>query len=318
MRTLQPWPRGRFFDPTRMLLSACVVMAVAAGLFAQAPGAPAAGSKLSAADEAAIRASAEAYAKAYNAADANTLAALWTADAEYVDDLGQEFHGRDAIVRELSSTWSDQPGTKLELTVSSIRQLAPDVALETGTSRAKPAEGNPTPGVKYTAVHVKRDGKWLVSNVTESRHVPATNEPYLQDLAWLEGEWKAEAGGKTTTFQCDWMPNKSFLRRSFTVKEKDQTISSGTQIIGWDPQLVTIVSWTFNSDGGVGRELWSQAGQRWTIEASSTLRDGSTSLATNILMKLDDNTFSWQSVERSLNGDLLPDTAIVRVKRVAR
>ena len=68
----------------------------------------------------------------------------------------------------------------------------------------------------------------------------------------------------------------------------------------------------------MGRELWSQSGQRWTIEASSTLRDGGTSLATNILMKLDDNTFSWQSVERSLNGDLLPDTAIVRVKRVAR
>ena len=32
-------------------------------------------------------------------------------------------------------------------------------------------------------------------------------------------------------------------------------------------------------------------------------------------MKLDDNTFTWQSVERTLNGDLLPDTAIVRVKR---
>lgn len=318
MRTLQLRLRGRFFDPSRMLLSACLVAAMAAGLFAQAPGAPPAGSKLSAADEAAIRAAAETYTKAYNAADAKAIAALWTADAEYVDDLGQDFRGRDAIVRELSSTWAEHPGTKLELTVLSIRQLAPDVALESGTSRAKPADGNPTPGVKYTAVHVKRDGKWLVSNVTESRHMPATNEPYLKDLAWLEGEWKAEAGGKTTTFQCDWMPNKSFLRRSFTVKEKDQTISSGTQIIGWDPQLVTIVSWTFNSDGGVGRELWSQAGQRWTIEASSTLRDGSTSLATNILMKLDDNTFSWQSVERSLNGDLLPDTAIVRVKRVAR
>ena len=160
-------------------------------------------------------------------------------------------------------------------------------------------------------MHVKRDGKWLISSVTESRHIPPTNEPYLKDLSWLVGEWKAEAGGKTTTFQCEWMANKCFLKRSFTVKDKDETISSGMQIIGWDPQLVTIVSWTFDSDGGVGRELWSQSGQRWAIEASSTLRDGGTSLSTNILMKLDENTFSWQSVERSLNGDLLPDTAIV-------
>jgi uncharacterized protein (TIGR02246 family) len=269
-------------------------------------------------DEAAIRATAEAYTKAFDAADVKALAALWTADAQYVNELGNEFHGRDAIVRELSSTFSEHPGTKIEVTVSSLRHLAPDVALETGTSRARPSGGNPTPGVKYTAVHVKRDGKWLILNVTESRHMPATNEPYLKDLAWLEGEWKAEAGGKTTTFQCEWMPNKSFLRRSFTVKEKDQTISSGTQIIGWDPQLVTIVSWTFNSDGSVGRDLWSQAGKRWSIEATSTLPDGSSSMATNILTKLDDNTFTWQSVERSLNRDPLPDTAIVRVKRVAR
>ena len=318
MRTLPLRPHGRLFEPSRLLLSACLAAAIAPGLFAQAPGAPSEGSKPSAPDETAIRATAEAYAKAFDAADAKALAALWTADAQFVNELGVEFQGRDAIVRELSSTWSEHPGTKIEVTVTSIRQLAPDVALETGTSRARPSGGNPTPGVKYTAVHVKRDGKWLMSNVTESRLMPATNEPYLKDLAWLEGEWKAEAGGKTTTFQCEWMPNKSFLRRSFTVKEKDQTISSGTQIIGWDPQLVTIVSWTFNSDGSVGRDLWSQAGQRWSIEATSTLRDGSTSMATNILTKLDDNTFTWQSVERSLNGDPLPDTAIVRVKRVAR
>ncbi len=195
---------------------------------------------------------------------------------------------------------------------------APGVAIETGTARAKPADGNPTPGVKYSAVHVKRDGKWLISNVSESRYMPPTNESYLKDLGWLVGEWKAEAGGKTTTFQCEWMANKSFLRRSFTVKEGDKTISSGMQVIGWDPQLVTIVSWTFDSEGGVSRELWSQSAQRWTIEASSVLRDGGTSLSTNILMKLDENTFSWQSVERSLNGDMLPDTAIVRVKRVAK
>jgi uncharacterized protein (TIGR02246 family) len=308
----------RIFGASRILLSAFLVAAIVHSLQAQVPGAPSAGSKLSATDETAIRASAEAYTKAYDAADAKALSALWTADAEYVDELGHEFHGRDAIVRELSSTWSEHPGTKLEVSISSLRQLAPDVVLETGTSRARPSGGNPTAGVKYTAVHVKRDGKWLVSNVTESRHMPATNEPFLKDLAWLEGEWKAEAGGKTTTFQCDWLPNKSFLRRSFTVKDKDETVSSGIQIIGWDPQLVTIVSWTFNSDGGISRELWSQVGQRWTIEASSTLRDGSTSMSTNILTKLDDNTFSWQSVERSLNGDPLPNTAIVRVNRVAR
>ena len=42
-----------------------------------------------------------------------------------------------------------------------------------------------------------------------------------------------------------------------------------------------------------------------------------TSLATNLLNKINDNTFTWRSVDRSLNDQLLPDTAEVRVERVA-
>ncbi len=116
--------RNRFFNPVCMLAAAFMTAVLAPSLFAQAPEAPESASKLSAADEAAIRASAEAYTKAYAAADAKALAALWTADAEYVDDLGQEFHGRDAIVRALTSTWGEQPGTTLELNVASIRQFS--------------------------------------------------------------------------------------------------------------------------------------------------------------------------------------------------
>ena len=136
MRTFHPGRLGRFFNPSRLLAAACMAAVLAPGTVCSSAGAPEAASKLSVADEAAIRALAEAYTKAYDAADAKALAALWTADAEYVDDLGQEFHGRDAIVRALSSTWSDRSRTMLEVSIASIRQLAPGVAIETGTSCA--------------------------------------------------------------------------------------------------------------------------------------------------------------------------------------
>ncbi len=45
--------------------------------------------------------------------------------------------------------------------------------------------------------------------------------------------------------------------------------------------------------------------------------DGGTSLADNYLTKVNGNTFTWQSVERSLNRQLLPDTAEVSVQRVS-
>lgn len=268
------------------------------------------------ADEAAIRAAAQAYAKAFEAGDAQALAAAYTSDAEYVDDLGRAFHGRQAIEKHFALGFKEQSGAKLELTIGSIRMLSPDVALEGGSSRVKPAIGRPGPLIKYSAVQVKRDGKWLISNVTESRWAPQSTELYLKDLAWMVGAWKSQSGGKAVEVQCQWLPGKSFLSRAYTVMQDGATISSGTQLIGWDPTLTQIVSWTFNSDGSFGHEFWTQTGNRWEIEASSTLADGSSSLARNVLTKQNDNTFTWRSVDRSLNDQLLPDTAEVRMQRV--
>ena len=49
------------------------------------------------ADEKAIRATADEFVKAFNAADAKAIGALWAPDAEYTDESGQSFQGRAAI-----------------------------------------------------------------------------------------------------------------------------------------------------------------------------------------------------------------------------
>jgi hypothetical protein len=113
------------------------------------------------------------------------------------------------------------------------------------------------------------------------------------------------------------MSEKSFLSRTFTVSENARVVSSGTQIIGWDPVVGQIVSWTFDSSGGFGHEAWEDRGAQWRIDASSVLPDGTTALSTNLLSKLNDHAFTWRSVERSMNDELLPDTAEVRVERIS-
>jgi uncharacterized protein (TIGR02246 family) len=50
-----------------------------------------------AAEEKAIRETAEAFTSAFNKGDAKAVAALWTTAGEYIDETGLETRGRDAI-----------------------------------------------------------------------------------------------------------------------------------------------------------------------------------------------------------------------------
>jgi len=108
---------------------------------------------------------------------------------------------------------------------------------------------------------------------------------------------------------------RKFLQARFTVKEKDLTLS-GNQIIGVDPATGAIHSWTFEADGGVGEGNWSLDGDHWLVDASGTLRDGRTLTETNVLRRVDADTFTWQSIERRLQDETIDDLAPVKVTRV--
>ena len=103
----------------------------------------------------------------------------------------------------------------------------------------------------------------------------------------------------------------------FSVVVGDEIEHSGMQIIGWDPSAETIRSWVFDSDGGFGEGLWSQHDKAWHIQSTGTLPDGSKSSSTNILKYVDDNSFTWQSVNRIAGGELLPNVPEVVVSRQA-
>lgn len=280
-----------------------------------APSRPTAGRPPSA-DEQAIRAGAQTYSKAYNAGDAKALAALWTADGEYTDEAGRVFQGRAAIEQSFAAIFASQPGVTLDVRTESIRFLSPDVAIETGSAWSTPAHGNPTTA-RYNAVLVKRDGNWLLASVSDSARVAESNSEFLRGLEWLIGQWQAEQGDERLTVKVEWTANKNFLQRSFATTSGNKPLRSGTQIIGWDPRARQIVSWHFDSDGGYGHERWNKQGSRWFIESQGILRDGGESTATNILAPIDANSFTWLSTDRTVNGAALPETAAVKLIRVA-
>ena len=118
-------------------------------------------------DEAAIRKSDVAYVEAYNKHDAKALAELWSPEAVYVDpETGEEAVGREEIEKEFAETFKGLKDAKLEVDVKSIKFLSPNVAVENGTARVVRPKEEPDEST-YTALFVKRDGKWLLDRVKE-------------------------------------------------------------------------------------------------------------------------------------------------------
>lgn len=267
---------------------------------------------------AALRASGAAFIAAFNARDAKKVAALWTPEAVYRDpSTGEEMIGRDAIEAQFTAAFAEPDNAKLTVDVDSLDFVSPNVAIQRGqTHITRPAA--PPEDAKYTAVLVKRDGQWLLDRVTEEdiRGPKPSNYEHLKDLEWMIGSWIDDNDpGASIHADCEWTKNKNFITRSFAVVIGDQVDVSGMQIIGWDEAAKQIRSWVFDSDGGFGDGVWSRKENRWTIQATGTLPDGGKSSAVHVMTQVDNNAFKWQSVNRDVDGELLPNIDEVMIVR---
>jgi uncharacterized protein (TIGR02246 family) len=269
-----------------------------------------------AADEAAIRNNADDYVAAYNKHDAGALASFWSPEAVYENPLtGEEVVGRKAIAEQFTAILRDLGEAKLSVDVKSVKFLSPNIAVEEGTARVVGPDAD-VEETDYTAFHVRRDGKWLLDRVSEeSAPVVVSNYDRLKDLEWMIGDWVDGDDRGRVEMTCKWTKNQSFITRSFAVSIRDRIDMSGIQIIGWDASAGKIRSWVFDSDGGFGEATWTRKDKRWIIHAAATLPDGRKTSAINILTLLDNNSFTWQSTGRELDGEILPNIEPVKVVR---
>ncbi|MFZ5828809.1 MAG: YybH family protein [Planctomycetota bacterium] len=268
-----------------------------------------------AADEAAIRKGVDAYVAAFNQGDAKALAALWSPEAVYTNPIsGEQVVGREAIEGQFAAIFEEK-GIKLSATTSAIQFVSPNVAVEQGVATVtRPDQA--AEESEYTAVYVKRDGQWLLDRVTEEDvPVVVSNYEHLKELEWMVGTWVDEDEQARIETDCQWTKNQNFITRSFTLSVADRIEMAGMQIVGWDPAAKQIRSWVFDSDGGFGEGKWTKKGDSWHIQAVGTLPDGSKSSSVNIITKVDDDTFTWQSVNRVVGGELQPNVDEVVVVR---
>lgn len=140
----------------------------------------------------------------------------------------------------------------------------------------------------------------------------------LATLDWLVGDWVNDDENRLIEFNCHFTKNNSFLVRSFQIVTEKDVRMSGMQVIAWDPAKQSIRSWTYDSDGGFGEDIWTQSGNRYTIRSKYTLPDGGIASAINVFTFVDNNKCTWKSVSREIDGELQPDTdEIVLVRKAA-
>jgi uncharacterized protein (TIGR02246 family) len=269
--------------------------------------------------EAAIRATAEAFIKAFNAGDAKAIAGLWIENGTVADEQGNLFKGRKAIEDEYAALFKAHPAARMQIAIQSIDFPTPTTAIEDGVTRIVSPGNEPPTACRYTAMHVEQDGKWLMASVRESSMPVSSNFAQLQDLGWLVGEWESKSNDVTAHSQTRWIANKSFLQRNFSVHRGGMLVSSGTQIIGWDPRSSRVVSWTFDSSGGHGTAAWSSTSDGWGLDSAGVTADGVPTSCKDFLIRVpgDDNVFGWRSSDRKLGETSLPDVPEVVFDRVA-
>lgn len=263
-------------------------------------------------DRKAIQAALQSFVKAFESRDAEALAAHWTAEGEYESDGEPAVRGRETIQKRFSEFFAKTPELKAEVRSDSLRFLSSDTAINEGLVSIRRGAAATATKARYKILVVREKGRWLFAQLNESPKQGVA----VSDIAWLIGEWKSTIGQDAeirTVYS--WSPSKKFIHSEVHIKEKALAFTVN-QVIGVDPATGAIHTWSFEADGGVGEADWSSDGDHWILNMEGTLVDGTTLTETNILRRVDDDTFTWQSINRMFDGAELADLAPVKVKRV--
>ena len=268
-------------------------------------------------DETPIRANAAAFEEAYNNHDAKAVAALFTPEAQIIDEGGNTAQGREAIKQVFARIFADEPKSKIEVSIESIRMIGTALAVETGSTKTTHAEGETPEHDRYTVVHVKtREGKWLMALARDSEGDKPSSHEQLMQLEWLIGDWIDESPDSLVKTSFRWADNENFIMGEFTVHLAGRPAMSGTQRIGWDPLVKKVRSWVFDSRGGFAEGLWTRTGDQWVVKSHGVTHDGEPASVTNVYTKISKDRFEIAPRDRVVGNEMIPDIDSIMVVRV--
>ncbi len=268
-------------------------------------------------DEEALRQGTSAYAEAFNQGDVDKIMSFFADDADFLDEAGNYYEGKEEIRERFESVLKDLKGYQLGLKPVKMRFFQSDVCVQDGEATLKSPDGDVEIN-RFVAVSVRKDGKWRIASVRdvvgESYPVPVSLEDRLKSLEWLVGDWVSNDADASVRLHAEWGPNKSSLNQTHFMKSGEKSELAVWQRIGWDPVNDRVKSWYHDSRGGYGEGIWLIDADRYIIDSTGVLPDGREASARFILKKIDDHQFQWESVGREVNGQPVTDVSVKFVR----
>jgi uncharacterized protein (TIGR02246 family) len=264
-----------------------------------------------AADQDGVKKALEAFTAAFQKGDGKIVAALFTAEGEYIGDDGTTIRGRAALEKDYAEFFAKNPGNALEVEVDSIRFPSKDNAIVEGHFKLRMGKAKELVVSRCTFLYAREDGRWLI---VVAREWPGDGLS-LRDLEWLIGTWEAKRDGTTVTTTYEWTKNKTFIQCQMSITRDGKTIT-GMQRIGKMPSTGGLHIWTFEDEGGIGDADVTRDGKKWIVVARGSTADGRVITATNLMTPVDNDSFLWHVVERTVDGEVQPDLPPIKVSRV--
>src|SRR5262245_10407697 len=301
------------FRKSILLLGALALVLLGVGFMIAQHGT--AGDSKREADKQAIDKLIKASVQAFNDRDAAAIAANWTADGEYLRNDGEPVRGQAEIKKGYAEFFKTLKGKPtLEVQTDNLRFPSADTAISEVTLRLKNEQGELIGSNWRNTLLVREDGQWKVAMVQEWDRDTAMDDS-LKDLEWLIGTWHMDTKDREVTTTYEWDENKAFIRGKYSIKQGGKVTESGTQMFGKDNAEGGIRSWVFQSDGGFGDGIWTREGKKWTVDFEGVTPEGKKLTATVIYVHVDANTFTWQSVEQTVDGQPIANTQPIRVTK---
>ena len=260
--------------------------------------------------------SAKAFVKAYNDKDAAALAALFTPDAEMIDDEGTVIAGQEELEGVYADVFEARPDAKAALEATSVRLLTPKLAIEEGALYITEAEDGEPAAYLYTAIHTQQeDGSWLIARTVDEEVTNLSTHEAISDVDGLVGDWIGRTDAGSLKFTFTWNPSGTFLVGKAVYQAVGLEPATFTMRIGWDSVREDIVSWTFDSTGGHSKAEWHDVGDRWILKANGYTGDGEITSSTQVLAPTSKDSFVWSVRDKIVDGQLLPDRTLNMVRQ---
>jgi len=277
--------------------------------------APPAAAPVADARVAAVRQAAADYAARFNDRDFDALAAQWTDAAELVEGEGR-LVGRAAIVRSIKAWLERHPQAKLEIEVEGVAFPAATLARVggrmtfTGKPGAKPIVS------RFVSLRVLEDGAWRIAESV----VRPNQAAVLEELDWLVGTWKTEAGRGDDVEASFSRPlgDASIVGRT-TIRPTSGGNREILQVIHADRASGQVRTWVFDSSGARAEGVVEPDGASYhqtLVGVPAETAEGSVARWVQVIAPSGEGRFTLHAIERSVDGVPLPDGQPLHFRKV--